>query len=161
MAPVNPDVPVRRTTDELVDAAEERLAEAADLPERIAAVRGWAESAGGEVRVTVDGRGALVDLQFADSVRRADPDAIAHAIMELAALATQAANRQSANELGRAMGDRIVEMLPEMGIPDLMSIQPPPLAGRSAAIDHDPPATSAESDDDLRGVDFSRFRSDR
>lgn len=162
---MSPEMPTSRSTEELVEAAEERLVETRDLAERIAAVRGWAESSGGEIRVTVDGRGALVDLRLADSVRQSHPDEIARAITELATVATQMANRQSVNELGRTMGDRIVDMLPQMGIPDLMSSAPPPVTDFSAVAEDPPtgplPLPAPPEDDDLQHFDFSRFRSDR
>jgi hypothetical protein len=111
----------RRNTEELLAAAEERLTLTAQLPGKLASVRGWANNADENVRVTVDVHGAVKELKLAESALNLDPDALGAEIVRLAGEAQKAALRQSVDTLGQVVGDAgVLDMLRSTGMSDLV-----------------------------------------
>jgi DNA-binding protein YbaB len=111
----------RRTTEELLAAAEERLTLTEQLPGKLASVRGWANNGDENVRVTVDVHGAVKELKLAESALDLGPDALGEEIVRLAGDAQKAALRQGVDTLGQAMGDAAaIAMLRSTGLADLV-----------------------------------------
>lgn len=111
----------RRNTEELLAAAEERLTLTAQLPGKLASMRGWANNADENVRVTVDVHGAVKELKLAESALNLDPDALGAEIVRLAGEAQKAALRQGVDTLGQVVGDAgVLDMLRSAGMADLV-----------------------------------------
>jgi hypothetical protein len=111
----------RRTTEELLAAAEERFTLTEQLPRKLAAVRGWANNADENVRVTVDVHGAVKELRFEESALSLGPEALGEEIVRLAAEAQKAALLDGVDTLGQALGDAAaLEMMRSTGLTDLV-----------------------------------------
>jgi hypothetical protein len=95
----------RRTTEQLLADAEERLRATADLPGRMSAIRGTAESADHTVRATVDVHGALTALHLHDAALGAGPDRLGDLIVQIAGDAHRAALHHGASVIGDTLGD--------------------------------------------------------
>ncbi|TNC28192.1 YbaB/EbfC family nucleoid-associated protein [Amycolatopsis alkalitolerans] len=95
----------RRTAERLVADADERLRLTAELPARLAELRGWAYNGADDVRVTVDVHGALKDLKLDESALRLGAEELGAQIVELSHRAQQAALAEGVNVLGDALGD--------------------------------------------------------
>jgi hypothetical protein len=109
----------RRTTEELLAAAEERLTLTERLPGKLAAVRGRADNADENVRVTVDVHGAVKELRLAESALGLGPEALGQEIVRLAAEAQRAALLDGVDTLGQALGDAAaLEMMRSSGLAD-------------------------------------------
>jgi DNA-binding protein YbaB len=81
---------------ELEQRARERLMEAAELQQRLAAVRATAADRTGTVTVTVDATGHVLDLEFARTAADTTPDRLRTASLEAIAAAHAAADEQLA-----------------------------------------------------------------
>jgi hypothetical protein len=101
---MTPPVP-RRTAEQLLADAEERLRATAELPHRMADVRGSAENADRTVRAVVDVHGALRGLELGDAALAAGPDRLGEEIVRVAAEAHRAALRDGAATIGDTLGD--------------------------------------------------------
>jgi hypothetical protein len=107
----------RRTTEQLLADAEERLRVTATLPERLAGIRGTATSPARDIQATVDTHGALRDLSLDESALAAGPERLGEEIVRVAAEAQLVALRQSVTELGDALGDDVaLESLRSTGL---------------------------------------------
>lgn len=107
----------RRTTEQLLADAEERLRLTATLPERLARIRGTATSPARDIQATVDTHGALRDLSLDESALAAGPERLGEEIVRLAAEAQAIALRESASVLGDALGDGVaLEALESAGV---------------------------------------------
>jgi hypothetical protein len=108
----------RRTTEQLLADAEERLRATADLPTRMSAIRGTAESADHTVRATTDVHGALTALHVHDAALAAGPDRLGDEIVRIAADAHRAALHHGASTIGDTLGDdAALEALRSAGLP--------------------------------------------
>lgn len=118
----------RRTTEQLLADARERVRVTEQLPERVAGVRGWAANGQRSVRATVDVHGALTGLDIDESALAAGPDELGREIVRIAGKAHQAALRQSVDELGTALGDaQAHDMLRSAGLGDQIEPDAPVL----------------------------------
>jgi hypothetical protein len=107
----------RRTTEQLLADAEERLRVTAALPDRLARIRGTATSPARDIQAPVDTHGALRDLSLDESALAAGPERLGAEIVRLAAEAQQLALRQSVTDLGDALGDDVaLEALRSTGL---------------------------------------------
>ena len=108
----------RRTTEQLLADAEERLRATAELPDRLAAIRGAATNPSRDVHATVDIHGALTALRLDESALTAGPERLGEEIVRVAAEAQRAALHQSALHTGDALGDAAaLEALESAGHP--------------------------------------------
>jgi hypothetical protein len=109
----------RRTAEQLLADAEERLRATTDLPRRLEAVRGDATSRDGSVRATVDVHGALQGLHLHESALAAGPQRLGEEIVRVAVEAQRSALYQGAARLGDALGDgAALEALHSAGLAD-------------------------------------------
>jgi hypothetical protein len=109
----------RRTAEQLLADAEQRLRATAGLPEAMASVRGWAENPGRTVRATVDVHGALKELRLHESALTEGPERLGEEIVRVAAEAQKAALHQGAIRIGDAVGDgAALEALRSAGLGD-------------------------------------------
>jgi hypothetical protein len=119
---------MRRTAEQLQADAEERLRVTAQLPDRLAEVRGWAENAERSVRATVDVHGALTGLELHDSALAAGPERLGAEIVRMAAEAQKAALQQGATVIGDAVGDgAALDALRSAGLADRIDPDAPVL----------------------------------
>jgi hypothetical protein len=113
----------RRTTEQLLADAEQRLRAAAELTARMETIRG---SAGRDVRAVVDVHGALRDLQLDESALGAGPERLGEEIVRVAGEAHRGALYQGANVLGDSLGDAAaLEALRSSGLGDLVDPDAP------------------------------------
>jgi hypothetical protein len=113
----------RRTTEQLLADAEQRLRGTAELAHQLETIRG---GAGSEVRATVDLHGALKDLRLAESALAAGPERLGEEIVRVAEEARRAALYQGATRLGDALGDgAALEALHSAGLDDLIDPDAP------------------------------------
>ena len=108
----------RRTTEQLLADAEQRLRTMAALPARLASVQASASNAPGNVHATVNVHGALCSLRLDDSALAATPDQLGEDIVRVATEAHKSALYQGATLLGDTLGDAAaLEALHSAGIP--------------------------------------------
>jgi hypothetical protein len=165
----------RPTTERLLADAEERLELAEQLPAKMAAIRGWAVNAPGNLRVTTNSLGEIVDLNIAEEVMRADPRALSAEILRLAGEAFRAATAAAIDQLAPVLGDeQALEMARATGLGDRIEPDAPvvpwhdggPIAPESmqqptGSIEDDASSANWQQDDDITAFDFTQFRSDR
>ena len=109
----------RRTTEQLLADAAERVRATADLPERLAAIRGRAVNTDGSVRAAVDVHGALKELQLQESALAAGPQRLGEEIVRVAAEAQRAALYEGAARIGDTVGDQAaLDALHSAGLDD-------------------------------------------
>ncbi|HEX9334973.1 MAG TPA: hypothetical protein VF892_03765, partial [Pseudonocardiaceae bacterium] len=95
----------RRTTEQLLADAEERLRLTDDLPARVEAIRGTARDDARTVAVTVTVHGALAGLSITDDALAMGPDRLGDEIVRLAAAAQRSALVDGLGALSRVLGD--------------------------------------------------------
>src|SRR5579883_1782983 len=100
-----PEQRERRSTERLLADAQERLRITEDLPNRIAAIQGWATNAEATVRVTTTVHGALTGLHITEDALALGPTRLAEQIVALASEANRAALVAGIGELSNALGD--------------------------------------------------------
>ncbi|WP_016701508.1 YbaB/EbfC family nucleoid-associated protein, partial [Actinoalloteichus spitiensis] len=105
------------TVDELRGRAEERRAGTSGLPAALAAVRGTGRDRDGTVVVTVDGRGALLDLRIDAAALAAGAEEVSARITRAASEAAADATQRSYNVLARALGDELTTAIENLGSP--------------------------------------------
>jgi hypothetical protein len=109
----------RRTAEQLLADAAERVRVTAELPEQLAAIRGRAVNTDGSVRAAVDVHGALQELALHESALAAGPQRLGEEIVRVAAEAQRAALREGAGRIGDAVGDHAaLEALRSAGLGD-------------------------------------------
>jgi hypothetical protein len=113
----------RRTAEQLLADAEQRLRSTAELTRQLETIRG---SAGREVRAVVDVHGTLRDLQLDESALAAGPERLGEEIVRVATEAHRAALYQGATALGDTLGDAAaLESLRSAGLGDLVDPDAP------------------------------------
>lgn len=166
----------RPSTERLLADAEEQLELAEGLPDRLAAIHGWASNEPETITVTVNHLGELVDIQIAEIVLTADTRAIGNQIVRLAEQAHRAATARALDELAPVAGDEeTLELARAAGLDDRIEPDAPVvdntgdgvLTPRAAGTTGAPPPQAPlagrqqEEEEDISLLDFSKFRSDR
>lgn len=166
----------RRTTEQLLADAEERLRLTADLPAQLDRTRGSATNDTGTVRVAVTVHGALAELALREAALEMGPNQLAQEIVRLAGAATAVALRDGVGLLSRVLGDGATnELAQAVGLGHLVRDAPviPYVPGKDPnsgaylppprAVVADPHRLGAQpppADDDPHSFDFSALRSD-
>ena len=118
----------RRTTEQLLADAEERLRATAQLPHQLESIRAAAANPDRTVRATVDVHGALKKLELDDLALAAGPEALGEEIVRAAAEAHRAALHQGATHIGDTLGDgAALETLRSAGLTDQIDPDAPVL----------------------------------
>ncbi|PPK69711.1 YbaB/EbfC family nucleoid-associated protein [Actinokineospora auranticolor] len=107
-------VPVERSTRQLIEDGRARQQALASVDTVLADVRGTAHDNHGSVRVTVDGRGKLLDLWLRPDAVRWGPDQLGRLIVLVAEAAMDQATQAGYNKLAPILGDgmtQAIEML--------------------------------------------------
>lgn len=167
----------RPSSERLLADTEEQLELAEGLPERLAAIHGWASNEPETITVTVNHLGELVDIQIAEVVLTADPRAIGNHIVALAEQAYRAASARALDELAPVAGDeQTLELARAAGLGDRLDPDAPVLEDTGDGVLTPGPAEAAatraqappvdqrqeqDEEDDISLLDFSQFRSDR
>lgn len=157
-----------RTVDELLLAAQERVAATAEATRRTAAVREVSESDRGEVRAVVDGRGALVDLWLAPGTCGLDPALLGELVVLAATRAELLARQRCLTIMALAEGDVVAGRWEELcGPSPARAAGWDPVGDRLGTALTPPPAEAptppppTDPDEDVLAFDFSSLRSDR
>lgn len=154
----------RRTADELMEAAEQRLEATEHLPEALEELVGWSENEERTVRVTVDAHGALARLELAEEALTLGEKQLGAEIVRLAGQAYEATLVETVGTLSHALGDaETLDLARDLGLGDMIEPDAPVVPLPAAAGEAPPvPTDAAEPDDlDIQSFDFSQFRSDR
>ncbi len=145
----------RRTTEQLLADAEERLRLTDDLPARVEAIRGTARDDARTVAVTVTVHGALAGLSITDDALAMGPDRLGDEIVRLAAAAQRSALVDGLGALSRVLGDAgTVELARSIGLGELIDPD-------ASVVPYVPSANPNVDDDYAMTFDFSSLRSDR
>lgn len=99
-------VPVERTTKQLIDDGRARQEALANVEKVLEDVRGTAHDEHQTVRVTVDGRGKLLDLWLRQDAVRWGPD-LGRLIVHVARAAMDNATQAGYNRLAPLLGDNL------------------------------------------------------
>ncbi|AUS79319.1 hypothetical protein C1701_14160 [Actinoalloteichus sp. AHMU CJ021] len=105
------------TVDELRGRAEERRAGTSGLPAALAEVRGTGQDEHGTVTVTVDARGALLDLRIDAAALASGGAEVSARIARAASQAAAEATQRSYNVLARSLGDELTSAIENLGSP--------------------------------------------
>lgn len=108
---------MRHQVEELMQVLADQRAAMADLPERLAAVRGEARSADGSIEVTVDSSGVVMDVRLTRQALRLTPEGLGRSITETARAAARVARQRADAVIAPITGAAD-------GIPDLSDIVP-------------------------------------
>lgn len=154
-------MPQRRTADELMVAAEERLEAAEQLPARLESLVCSAENEDGTVLVEVNSHGALTRLALAEPALALGEVRLGEEIVRLAAEAHHRTLVETVGTLSYSLGDAAtLELARDLGLGDMIQDAAPAVHG-DAANELPPAHPMADEDEDIQSFDFSQFRSDR
>ncbi|GAA2964474.1 YbaB/EbfC family nucleoid-associated protein [Actinokineospora diospyrosa] len=103
--------PVERSTRQLIEDGRARQEAMAGVDAVLAAVRGTAYDEHGSVRVTVDGRGKLLDLWLRQDAVRWGPQRLGALIVAVADAALAQATQAGYNKLGPILGDSMTQAI--------------------------------------------------
>ncbi|MBM7770150.1 DNA-binding protein YbaB [Actinokineospora baliensis] len=104
-------VPVERSTRQLIDDGRARQEAMAGVDEVLASVTGTAYDEYGSVRVTVDGRGKLLDLWLRQDAVRWGPQRLGELIVAVSDAALAQATQAGYNKLGPILGDSMTHAI--------------------------------------------------
>ncbi|SER81420.1 YbaB/EbfC family nucleoid-associated protein [Actinokineospora terrae] len=104
-------VPVERTTRQLIEDGRARQEALANVDTILASVQGTAYDNYGSVRVTVDGRGKLVELWLRQDAVRWGPEQLGSLIVAVADAALAQATQAGYNKLGPILGDSMTQAI--------------------------------------------------
>lgn len=166
-------VPVERSTRQLIEDSRARAEALADVERVLAEVTGTATDQHQTIRVTVDGRGKLLDLWLRQDAVRWGPQ-LGGLIVQVAHAAMDNATQAGYNRLAPMLGDNLtyaVELISGHAAPARRGARPSITAEEfqrrrdervSAADQREPhPRTDEFDDDDPLSFDVSFLRSDR
>lgn len=170
-------VPVVRTTKQLIEDAEARQEAFAKVAGLMAKASGTAHDQDDTIEVTVDARGKLLKLWLAPAAVNWGPGRLGELIVEVAQVAMQEATQNSYNKVALLLGEDLtyaIERLSGMPAPARAEDDDPGMtveefqrqreerlrATQRRAPDASRPAP-AEEDDELYSFDPASLRSDR
>ncbi|GAA3017935.1 YbaB/EbfC family nucleoid-associated protein [Actinokineospora globicatena] len=104
-------VPVERSTRQLIADGRARQEAMANVDTVLASVQGTAYDTHGSVRVTVDGRGKLVDLWLRADAVRWGPEQLGRLVVAVADAALAQATQAGYNKLGPILGDSMTQAI--------------------------------------------------
>ncbi|MBC6448497.1 YbaB/EbfC family nucleoid-associated protein [Actinokineospora xionganensis] len=99
--------PIRRSTKQLIEDGRARQEAMANIDTVLAGVRGTAYDNHQSVRVTVDGRGKLLELWLRQDAVRWGADQLGRLIVMVARAAMDQATQAGYNKLGPILGDNM------------------------------------------------------
>lgn len=166
-------VPVERSTRQLIEDGRARQEALAGVEKVLAEVSGTATDQHQTIRVTVDGRGKLLDLWLRQDAVRWGPD-LGRLIVQVAHAALDNATQAGYNRLAPLLGDNLtyaVELISGHAAPARRGAAPSITAeefqrrrdARVATADQRKPDTRPDEpdDEDPLSLDVSFLRSDR
>ena len=164
-------VPVERSTRQLIEDGRARQEALADIEKVLAEVTGTATDQYQTVRVTVDGRGKLLDLWLRQDAVRWGPE-LGRLIVQVAHAAMDNATQAGYNRLAPRLGDNLtyaVELISGHTAPARRGARPSITAeefqrrrDERVGDQREPdPRTEDFDDDDPLSFDVSFLRSDR
>ncbi|MDQ3578834.1 MAG: YbaB/EbfC family nucleoid-associated protein [Actinomycetota bacterium] len=169
--------PVERSTRQLIEDGRARQEALANIDTVLQGIRGTASDQHQSIRITVDGRGKLVELWLRQDAVRWGADQLGRLITQVAQAAMDEATQQGYNKLAPLLGDSMTYAIEQISgraaparRPDSSSITAEEFQRRRdervAAGGGDGPATrSTKADgfdpDDPLSFDLSSLRSDR
>ncbi|MFC4001875.1 YbaB/EbfC family nucleoid-associated protein [Prauserella oleivorans] len=168
-------VPIERTTRQLIDDARARQEALARVDAVLAQATGTAHDLDSTIEITVDARGKLIDLWLAPAAVNWGPERLGSLIVEVAQVAMREATQASYNKVALLLGEHMTYLIEQLsGVPAPARAQgdDPGLtveefqrrreerlaAGRRRAP---APAPEPDEDYDLDTFDPATLRSDR